>query len=165
VSLGGTIDSQSINGFHVCDNIDSIISRAAVYKKQYFEDEDKSWCGFYFRTSDSNWILVETRDDITNKVSRISTNSPLYSTSFGLRVGDTVKEIIKNDVKFNINVELGKISFYLPKHELWITIKNPFKKSGFIEKLENGEVSEGEILNNLNHSGFIEKITILSYCN
>jgi hypothetical protein len=166
-----TIDSNGIGDFNVCDRIErDKLNKQYSISIDTISYEENSWLGYYvFEDSlKKRWVLIESLEIDSDKIGKLSTNSPSFLTKEGFKVGDKVSDILKRKENFEIRIEEGDVYLYLFSSTSLLFFNNLLKVP--FETFEAayftpGKNEKGDLIKMLNKDAVISEILIISYCN
>jgi hypothetical protein len=161
------IDSLGIGNYGVCDQITDSKYRGVSFKIDTMTFEDGVWLGYYFLLDSlgKRWILLETRDVESFKLSKLTTNSVKYYTNEGLSVGMPLQSIVEKKLDYEIRLEESEVFIFMKKSNAYLSFGKILKVDFDVFEANYHSVEKKDLLKMLNQMSKVEKITILSYCN
>ncbi len=157
------INSNGIGGIKLCDKISAILEKYPKAETINFEgDEGAVWKGYKIMLPDKKWILVETSWEDSTRISRLTTNSPKFTTINGYRVGDMISKLKENHE--NISYSESEMGFEVISKGLNFGFAiEPEYTNEFYEKVSNGKVG-ASYLELIDNKATIQEITIAGSC-
>lgn len=158
-----SIDSKRIGDIQLCTKISELIKKYPNAKPMDFEgDEGVTWKGFKITFSNQEWIIIEASWIDIDRIWRITTNSPKYTTINGYKVGDKISKIKKSGDR--ISYYESEMGFELQSDKLnfGFELENRYTES-FYKKI-NACNNWPDYMNLIDDNASIQSITISGEC-
>ena len=157
------IDSTRIGNIKICNNLSDINNfYSQVIDTTLSGDEDVSWLGKKIILSDSEWILVEASWIDSTRIWRISTNSSIFTTVNGFKVGDSIKKMKENNLKIDYDESFIYFTAQSKQIEFGFNIESNYAEIFYKKVDECNHCSN--YLDFLNDNASIQEITISGSC-
>lgn len=91
------IDSKRMGDIKLGDKMKTLFEKYKDIDTLYFLGENGiRWKGYRINYIDASWLIVESSASDSSSIQRISTNSSVYTTINGYKVGDKISKIEQN---------------------------------------------------------------------